>query len=210
MNLRLTLLLSILFLSLWCATSCSKLEEEADTPPPTERPDDTTGDNDTTTSGDTLTVAQALKAEVGTWVIVKGFIVGYVDGTTMSKARFSVPTEKVNTNLIIADRADELDYKNCLPIQIKSGTDDQIAFSLLSHPDLLGKGVAIEGKLTTYFKVNGFKHPDFYLVELPEADFTDAPEEENPTPEPQPEPQPDATSDTPTLDFTPQANIYGR
>ena len=210
MNSHNTTLTFTFLLSLWSIMSCSKLEDETSMDTPTEQPGEQPGDNNTTTTEDTLTVAQALKATTGTWVVVKGYIVGYVDGTTMSKARFAPPTTKVNTNLIIADHIDERDYSYCLPIQIKSGTDDQIVYNLITHPELLGNSVAVGGELTSYFKVNGFKYPDFWITELTEEDFPERPEDEEPTPTPDPTPQPEPTNDTPTLDFTPQANIYGR
>ena len=205
-------LFSILILTqvMWGILSCSKLEEEESDIPPTESPENNQGDEGSESESDTLTVLTALGQNPEQWVIVKGYIVGYIDGTTISKAKFAPPTEKANTNFIIADRKNETDYKRCLPVQIKSGTDECILYNLLTNPQLLGSSIAVEGNITTYFKVNGFKYPDYWITELTEEDSSVPPEEEIPTPTPEPQPEPQPESDTPTLDYTPQPDICGR
>ena len=205
-------LFSILILTqfMWGLSSCSKLEEEESDIPPTESPDNNQGNEGSESESDTLTVLTALEQNPEQWVIVKGYIVGYIDGTTISKAKFSLPTEKANTNFIIADNKNETDYKRCLPVQIKSGTDEHILYNLLTNPQLLGSSIAVEGNLTTYFKVNGFKYPNYWITELTEEDSSVPPEEEIPTPTPEPQPEPKPEGDTPTLDYTPQSDICGR
>ncbi|MBR4296825.1 MAG: hypothetical protein IKT82_01365 [Bacteroidaceae bacterium] len=197
---------------IWGTASCTKLEEEETETPPTENPENNQGGANDDTQSDTLTVVEALQMSPEQWAVVKGYIVGYVDGTSISKAKFSAPTEKANTNLLIADSKSETDYKRCLPIQLKSGTDEHILYNLLHYPQRLGTSIAVEGILTSYFKVNGFKYPDYWITELYDDGSDTPPEEEvpTPTPEPEPNPEPEPESDTPTLDYQPQANICGR
>ena len=207
MKVRLLQTLLLLTLLAWGVTACSKLEEEATDSPNTERPEGDAG-NGNSSATDTLTVTQALQALTDQSVLVKGYIVGFVDGTTMSKAKFSAPTEKANTNIIIADSRAETNYARCFPIQLKSGTDEHYLFNLYLNPQLLGQAVLAKGQITTYFKVNGFKHPNFWIDELEDAEDITPPEEDTPPTEPDTPSTP--ASETPTLDHTPQVNIYGR
>lgn len=207
MNKRLLQTLLLLTLLAWGVLACSKLEEEGADSPNAERPEGGSN-NDNSSLSDTLTVMQALQAQSDARVLIKGYIVGYVDGTTISKAKFSTPTEKANTNLIIADSWTETDYTRCFPIQLKSGTEEHFVFNLYLNPQLLGQAVVAQGVITTYFKVNGFKHPNFWIDELEETEGVTPPEEETPPTEPETPTTP--ASETPTIDHTPQANIYGR
>ena len=212
MHLRQQLIMLSLMSLIWGVASCSKLEEEDTEKPSNGTPDYNQGADNNENQGDTLSILNALQLTPEQWVIVKGYIVGYVDGTSISKAKFSAPIEKDNTNILIANTQGETDYKRCLPVQLKSGSDEQMLYNLLTNPQLLGTCIAVEGRLTTYFKVNGFKYPDYWITELTEADSDTPPEEEAPTPTPEPNPdsQPDSESDTPTLDYNPQENICGR
>lgn len=206
----------LLALIVWGLSACSKLEEETDEPISNGNTGNTDNEGNDVEMGDTLTVTQALGAPLDSHVIVKGYIVGYINGSTMSKAVFGTPQDKVNTNIIIANFPTESDYTRCMPVQTKKGSDEQLLFNLLEAPHLLGTCVIVDGILTTYFRVNGFKHPDFWIYECPDDGSITPPEEDIPTPEPEPEPEPEPTpdpvpvSDTPTLDHTPQTNIYGR
>ena len=198
----------------WGLSGCSKLEEETDPPISNNDSGNTDNEGNYDEMGDTLSVTQALGAPLDSHVIVKGYIVGYINGSTMSKAVFGTPQDKVNTNIIIANSPTESDYTRCMPVQTKKGSDEQLLFNLLEAPHLLGTCVIVDGILTTYFRVNGFKHPDFWIYECPDDGSITPPEEDVPTPEPEPEPEPTPdpvpVSDTPTLDHTPQTNIYGR
>lgn len=215
MLLRLLHTFMLLALIVWGLSACSKLEEEIDEPISNGNTGNTDNEGNDVEMSDTLTVTQALGAPLDSHVIVKGYIVGYINGSTMSKAVFGIPQDKVNSNIIIANSPTESDYTRCMPVQTKKGSDEQLLFNLLQAPHLLGTCVIVDGVLTTYFRVNGFKHPDFWIYECPD-DGSITPPEEEPTPEPEPEPEPEPTpdpvpvSDTPTLDHTPQTNIYGR
>lgn len=192
--------------------ACSKLEEEGQ-PPASEQPNPEEGGGSyIPQEGDTLTVTQALKVSPGDWVAVKGYIVGYINGTAMSKAVFGAPMKDENTNIIIANTPDEQDHTRCMPIQLEKGSAERARYNLLLYPELLGKKLLVEGALTTYFRVNGFKHPNLWIQELIDDTPPNDSEDSLPEPEPQPnpEPTPEPASETPTLDPTPQENIYGR
>ena len=69
------------------------------------------------------TVSEALAAFTGvaTPAVVKGYIVGTVDGQVYTDGcRFSGSAES-RTNILIADNADETDHANCMPVQLPSG-----------------------------------------------------------------------------------------
>ena len=202
---------TLLALIVWGLSACSKLEEETDEPIPNGNAGNTDNEGNDVEMGDTISVTQALGAPLGSRVIVKGYVVGYINGTTMSKAVFGAPQDKVNSNIIIANSPTESDHTRCMPVQTKKGSDEQLLFNLLEAPHLLGTCVIVDGVLTTYFRVNGFKHPDFWITQCWDEGNISPPEEEpTPEPEPEPEPEPAPASETPTLDHTPQANIYGR
>lgn len=210
----------------WGLLACSKLEEEETV----DTSQSNTGNNQGSESdddefqgeneeGDTLTVTQALRCSVGSYVIVKGYIVGYINGSTMSKAVFGAPKEAENTNIIIANSPSVTDHTVCMPIQLAKNSDEREAYNLLYFPDLIGTPIIAQGLLATYFRVNGFKYPDFMIEEYlgeekpepeePELEPNPEPEPE-PEPQPEPEPEPQPQSETPTIDHNPQANIYGR
>lgn len=187
-------------------SSCSNLDEGATDTPSTQPP----GAGDAGSDGDTLTIAQAQRCIPGQYVMIKGYVVGYVDGTTMSKAVFGAPTQKANTNIILADSRVENDYKKCLPVQLKTGSDEQMEYNLLAFPQQLGMSVFVQGEVTTYFKVNGFKYPNFWIETLADDETTSPPAADAPNTPPDTPSESAPVSATPTLDPIPQTNIYGR
>lgn len=92
--------------------------------------------------------------------VVTGYIVGYVGGTSLgtngANCVFSVSGEIVNTNLLLADDADETDYKKCLVVQLP---DNGVrgAFNLKDSPNNLKKRVVLTATLVKYFGVAGLK-----------------------------------------------------
>ena len=116
-----------------------------------------------------LSVAQAIaqydagQAQPG--IRVKGYIVGYVEGMNMDGATFGASGDAVsNTNLMIADRADETDVEKCLVIQLPSG-DVRSALNLKDHPENLGKEVTLLGSLEKYFGTYGLKSVSEYTLD---------------------------------------------
>lgn len=99
---------------------------------------------------------------------VKGYIVGQIVGE-LSKAAFSAPWETANnnstqnTNLVIADNADETNTANIIPVQLPSG-DLRDALNLPENPDLHKKEILIYGNLEAYFSVPGIKSPTYAVV----------------------------------------------
>ncbi|MBR1652443.1 MAG: hypothetical protein IJ692_03525 [Alloprevotella sp.] len=150
-------------------SACSKLEipdEDDPAKPETEQPG--TDDPETPpTDGDFLTVAQAMKAENGTFAFVVGYIVGYIDGNSLSNCVFGCPKNAVNTNLILADSPSEKDSKHVLPVSLPtSGEDWRSELNLFDHPQYLGRLVGVTGELTTYFRTIGIRKPmDFFWIE---------------------------------------------
>lgn len=109
------------------------------------------------------TVSEALaayvdgQAKANTWV--KGFIVGYVNGPSISDgSHFDLTSGEVSaSNLLMADSKTETDHTKCLVVQLKAGSNVREALNLLDNPQNLGKSVKIKGSLEKYFSVAGLK-----------------------------------------------------
>lgn len=94
-------------------------------------------------------------------VVVKGYIVGVVDGTSWeSDARFQAPFT-TTSNLILASSSTETDIEYCLPVQLPSG-EIRTALSPSGHPENLGHQVILTASNTKYFGVNGLKSVSAY------------------------------------------------
>ena len=112
------------------------------------------------------TVAEALEAFTGvaTPAIVKGYIVGTVDGQVYTDGcRFSGTAES-KTNLLIADNVDETDPANCMPVQLPSGAVRN-ALNLVDNAGNYKKQVTLTGSLEKYFGVPGLKTVSKYEIE---------------------------------------------
>lgn len=157
-------------LSMTLAFSCQKIE----------LPDGTAdegaqnaagGGNGASPSLDTsnaLTVGEAMqRAADGSEVVIKGYIVGYT-ASSMSNASFSVPGDKANTNMLLSDTPDEFDELCCLPVELPTtGKNLRGLLNLYDHPEYFNQYIAIQGKLTTYFRVNGLKSPTAFAFIAP-------------------------------------------
>ena len=107
----------------------------------------------------TLTVSDILNGdfESDTEIWLTGYIVGYVNGSSMSSTKF-VTGEKA-TNIILADSPLETSYKNCVPVQL-SGTSAEKenvrnALNLSSNPGNLKHKVKVLGTISKYMSTNG-------------------------------------------------------
>lgn len=112
------------------------------------------------------TVAEALEAFTGvaTPAVVKGYIVGTVDGQVYAEGcRFSGTAES-KTNILIADNADETDPANCMPVQLPSGAVRN-ALNLVDNAGNYKKQVTLTGSLEKYFGVPGLKTVSKYEIE---------------------------------------------
>ena len=172
--LRLSLLplrLSLLpLLSITLAFSCQKIEL------PDGTADDSTqnaagGGNGASPSLDTsnaLTVTEAMqRAADGSEVVIKGYIVGYTT-TSMNNVVFSIPDDKPNTNMLLSDTPDEFADLCCLPVELPTtGRNLRGLLNLYDHPEYFNQYIAIQGKLTTYFRVVGLKSPTAFAFIAP-------------------------------------------
>ena len=157
-------------LSMALAFSCQKIEL------PDGTADDSTqnaagGGNGASPSLDTnnaLTVTEAMqRAADGSEVVIKGYIVGYTT-SSMNYPSFSVPSDKPNTNMLLSDTPDEYDELCCLPVELPTtGRNLRGLLNLYDHPEYFNQYIAIQGKLTTYFRVVGLKSPTAFAFIAP-------------------------------------------
>lgn len=108
------------------------------------------------------TVAQAKTGSGKAWV--KGYIVGYVSGMNISTSTFA-PYEDASaleTDLLLADNANETDYGNCLPVQLPAGV---IRESLQPSAANYKKEVILYGSLESYFSTGGLKSTSFAIID---------------------------------------------
>jgi len=92
----------------------------------------------------------------GSSVWAVGYIVGWVDGKTLSDgARFDAAATS-QTNLLIAATQGETDVNKCVPVQLPAGAV-RTALNLQSHPENFGKQVKLLGSVEKYFGTAGFK-----------------------------------------------------
>ena len=157
-------------LSMALAFSCQKIEL------PDGTADDSTqnaagGGNGASPSLDTsnaLTVAEAMQRTAdGSEVVIKGYIVGYTT-SSMNYPSFSVPSDKPNTNMLLSDTPDEFDDLCCLPVELPTtGRNLRGLLNLYDHPEYFNQYIAIQGKLTTYFRVVGLKSPTAFAFIAP-------------------------------------------
>ncbi|MBR3877288.1 MAG: choice-of-anchor J domain-containing protein [Bacteroidaceae bacterium] len=112
------------------------------------------------------TVSEALAAFTGVAkpAVVKGYVVGTVDGQVYTDGcRFSGSAETM-TNILIADNADETDNANCMPVQLPSGAVRN-ALNLVDNPGNYKKLVTLTGSLEKYFGVPGLKTVTKYAID---------------------------------------------
>lgn len=213
------LLCGLLCLLLSGLSACGKIElPETDSGQNTKPPqggdqsgDQSGGDNNqgTETQGDTMSVAAMLsRASVDDWVRVKGYIVGYVAGTTLSKARFECPPSAPNTNMLIADTPAETDVARCIPILLDAKDGSREELNLYDNPELLGCAIVIEGAVATYFGTKGIKKMEYYSL-LDGNDTPDNPDKPDNPDNPDNPDDPDTLPDLPIIDDNPDV-IDGR
>lgn len=123
--------------------------------------DNNDSDNSTATA---YTVAEAIAAYVeGEKIpaIVTGYIVGTINGQVYNEGCVFSGTAETNTNLLIADNADETDYSKCIPVQLpKTAIRDEL--NLVDNPQNYKKKVALTGSIEKYFGIAGLKNTSAY------------------------------------------------
>lgn len=157
-------------LSMALAFSCQKIELPDGTADEGAQ-NATGGGNGASPSLDTsnaLTVGEAMqRAADGSEVVIKGYIVGYTT-TSMNNVVFSIPDDKPNTNMLLSDYPDEYDELCCLPVELPTtGRNLRGLLNLYEHPEYFNQYIAIQGKLTTYFRVVGLKSPTAFAFIAP-------------------------------------------
>lgn len=108
----------------------------------------------------------ALAVQPDTWV--RGYIVGYVDGMSLSESTAIFGAGNVAgvvSNLLVADAADETDYTKCLVVQLPEGEIRDV-LNLRDHPENFGGLVVLCGSLETYFGTYGLKAPTEYELTI--------------------------------------------
>ncbi|MBR4527243.1 MAG: carbohydrate binding domain-containing protein, partial [Bacteroidaceae bacterium] len=83
------------------------------------------------------------------------YVKGYIVGTAKSGSAFA--EEPVNSNLFIAESQTETDANNCVPVELKKGSNARTELNLVDHPDNIGKLIVLCGSITKYFSVPGVK-----------------------------------------------------
>lgn len=125
-----------------------------------------------------MTVAEAMAAFIdGQQIpaVVTGYIVGSVDGMTITEdANFSnVAVQK--TNLLIADDAEEKDINKCMPVQLPSGKVRD-ALNLVDNAVNYKKQVKLTGSIEKYFGVAGLKSVSAYTIDGQTSEEPETPE----------------------------------
>lgn len=179
---RRSLLLYLLFtVALLCGlTACGKIELEEPNQP--DKPDENTGGGNTggETTGDVLTVSQLAEATDGDLVQVGGYIVGFVPTNSIKKTVFGT-NGAVESNVVIADRADCTDTGLCAAIQLVKDTDVRDLLNLSINPDNLGRYVVVTGTKARYCAAPGIKEAiDCTFDENPQPGGGDEPGGETP------------------------------
>ena len=101
-------------------------------------------------------------------VWVYGYIVGYVDGTSINNAVFKAGD--IQTNILLAETPFEKNIEKCLPIQLSTSSAKnrtvREGLNLADNPDRLGQIVCICGDLTLYMGATGLKNTtEYYELE---------------------------------------------
>ena len=104
---------------------------------------------------------------------VKAYIVGQVNGPSISYAEFNAPfsgssnddgsVNTYNTNILIAMSADETNSANCVPVQLPTGVL-RSGLNLVQNPEMDGQEILIYGSLEKYFGTAGIKSPSYAKV----------------------------------------------
>lgn len=110
------------------------------------------------------TVSEAVAAGSGN-EYVKGFIVGSVDGKSISEGAHFSTENAVETNIILAASADETDVTKCMAVQLPSGSDIRTKLNLKNNAGNLGKEVVLYGSIENYFGQMGLKTVTFAVLD---------------------------------------------
>lgn len=170
-------LLLIAALLLFAVSSCSKITLDDG-----EEVSSTSGSesDEEDSYAEVYTVADLSEAEEDSYVWLDCFIVGYAKGSKLSGAVFSLPDD-VYSNIVVADSAEETNYKNCAAAQLEADSSIREDLNLVDNPENLGQEIWLYGLVTTYFGYPGLKPVVNYLWidEIDEDLIIDTEEEES-------------------------------
>ncbi len=100
----------------------------------------------------------------GKWVV--GYVVGYVQGTNFSNVVFDAGG--VESNIVLADDPDEDDPERTVPVQLATASsyvEVRQALNLCYNPWVLGRRVAVKGRICSYMSTIGMKNTIDYIYE---------------------------------------------
>lgn len=138
------------------------------------KPGDMTGDGSETSP---FSVKDVQSGATGTDVWVKGYIVGWVDGKTLSDGAKFNASATVASNLLLADSPDASTLESCVPVQLPTG-DVRTALNLKDNPGNYKKEVMVMGSLDNgYFGTKGVANVTQYKMDG--ADVPDTPVTDN-------------------------------
>ena len=144
----------------WCVDDV-KFGDASETP---ETPSTPTGAG---TKDEPYTVAEVKTAYVEGSAIsawVEGYIVGSVDGMSISSNAVFGTGTSTKSNILISDNPNATSVNDCVPVQLPTGTVRN-ALNLVENPGNLGKKVKLNGSIEKYFGVAGFKSVTEYELE---------------------------------------------
>lgn len=103
-------------------------------------------------------IEAAQKKQDGSVAWVQGYIVGTIENyeDPAGSAKFGAPFTAKN-NLLIAESATETDVKNCVVVQLSSGTQLYTKLNLADNVAVLGHILAIQGSLEKFYGFPGVK-----------------------------------------------------
>ena len=114
-----------------------------------------TGDG---TKENPYSIEAAQQKQDGTIAWVQGYIVGTVENyeDPSGSAKFAAPFTAKN-NLLIAASATEMNVKNCVVVQLSSGTEVYTKLNLAENSANLGHVISIQGSLEKFYGFPGVK-----------------------------------------------------
>lgn len=171
--------LSVLLIFLLLLSGCERIEL------PGDRADE--GSNGSSPilpdyDGDTLNVAQAQNCPADTLILLKGYIVGYIEGNSIkSGSTFGVPAASANSNMLLADSPNETNYLACVPVKLDNSTSYgfRADLNLYDHPENYQRPIVLLGWLGAYFRTIGVTRvADFQWLGVGAGTFPETPGEE--------------------------------
>jgi len=113
-------------------------------------------------------VAAAIAAGSGSNVFVKAYIVGWIEGQTLSSGAHFDANATVASNILIADSPDETNVDKCMPVQLPSG-DVRTAVNLQNNAGNYKKEIILVGNIEKYFGAPGIKGTSYAKIGDTEA-----------------------------------------